>query len=104
MVRTHYGDLPTEGRFWIDPERGTVLRSETRFLFRHAQATASVATEYRPEAALAMWVPWEMREEYQDNPGAAVRLFGVSTDATARYSNFRRFGVTVDEEARLPEP
>jgi hypothetical protein len=24
--------------------------------------------------------------------------------ASARYSNFRRFGVTVEEEARLPEP
>jgi hypothetical protein len=25
------GDLPAHGRFWIDPARGTVLRSETRF-------------------------------------------------------------------------
>ena len=27
------GDLPARGRFWIDPGRGTVLRSETRFDF-----------------------------------------------------------------------
>jgi len=35
--------------------------------------------------------PSEMREEYP------------SSGATARYSNFRRFGVSVDEKARLPE-
>ncbi len=36
-----HGDLPATGRFWIDPERGTVLRSETRFLARRARGPAS---------------------------------------------------------------
>ena len=30
------------------------------------------------------------------------RCFGPTTLATARYSNYRRFSVTVDTEARLP--
>jgi len=104
LIRTTDDDLPATGRFWIDPHRGTVLRSETRLHFRRTHATALITTEYRPEPALAMWVPSVMREQYRDNPGSSWLLFRVSTDADARYSNFRRFGVTVDERARLPEP
>jgi hypothetical protein len=103
MVRTDTGDLPTSGRFWIDPLPETVLRSETHFLFERQRATATATTEYRPEAALAMWVPSKMREQYRDNPGVCPALFGTSADATAEYSNYRRFGVTVDEKAHLPE-
>ncbi len=93
-----HGDLPATGRFWIDPERGTVLRSETRFPLgapgAPQAARAQVATEYRAEPRLAMWVPVEMREEY---------AFGSRAEATARYSNFRKFTVTVeDETATLP--
>jgi VWFA-related protein len=96
-------DLPATGRFWVDPERGTVLRSETRFTFPPSRARASVATEYRPEPALALWVPSEMREEYEDIPGSSWPLFRTPSEATAQYSNYRRFGVAIDEKARLPE-
>ena len=93
-----HGDLPATGRFWIDPERGTVLRSETRFPLgapgAPQAARAQVATEYRAEPRLAMWVPVEMREEY---------AFGSRAEATARYSNFRKFTVTVEDvTATLP--
>jgi hypothetical protein len=41
-----------------------------------------------------MWVPAEMREEY---------TFGSRADAKARYSNFRKFTVTVEDvTATLP--
>lgn len=89
------GDLPARGRFWIDPGRGTVLRSETRFDFGGGGGSAAVAAEYRPEPRLALWVPAEMSEEY---------VFGSRTDATAHYSNFRRFSVSVDDvKATVPE-
>ncbi len=52
-----HGDLPADGRFWIDPCRGTVLRSVTRFPLGAHGARAQVATEYRAEPHLAMWVP-----------------------------------------------
>ena len=65
-------------------------------------ARAFVATEYRPEPKLAMWVPTEMREEYEDLPSAGVRTFGSRTEATARYGGFRRFTVSTEEEARIP--
>jgi hypothetical protein len=103
--RGGHGDLPARGRFWIHPERGTVLRSETSFRIEMdgvRTARAFVATEYRPEAKLAMWVPAEMREEYEDLPTAGVRTFGSRTEATARYGGFRRFTVTTQEEAHLP--
>ncbi|HXK12099.1 MAG TPA: hypothetical protein VMT70_20840, partial [Vicinamibacteria bacterium] len=97
------GDLPAKGRFWIDPALGTVLRSETTFRFEPARARAYVATQYRAEPRLALWVPAEMREEYEDLPAAPQPVFGSPSEATARYSNFRQFTVTIeDETARLP--
>ncbi len=96
------GELPAKGRFWIDAARGTVLRSETTFRFEPDRAWAYVATQYRPEPKLAMWVPAEMRETYQDLRG--VPVFGSPSEATAQYSNVRRFTVTIEEvSARLPD-
>jgi hypothetical protein len=89
------GDLPAEGRFWIDA-RGTVVRSEVRFRFEYG-GTATIRTTYRAEPSLAMWVPAEMKEKYEGGG------FGAGTDAVARYSRFRKFEVTVEEKARLPE-
>jgi hypothetical protein len=98
------GDLPAKGRFWIDPARGTVLRSETEFRFEPARARAQVATQYRAEPRLALWVPSEMRERYSDLPGTPRPVFRSPREALARYSGFRRFTVTIeDEQARLPE-
>jgi len=98
------GDLPAKGRFWIDPARGTVLRSETEFRFEPARARAYVATQYRAEPRLAMWVPSAMRAEDADLPGAPMPVFRSPSEATARYSRFRKFTVTVeDETATLPE-
>jgi VWFA-related protein len=97
------GDLPAKGRFWVDPVRGTVLRSETEFRFEPARARAYVATQYRAEPKLAMWVPSEMREEYDDLPGTPMPVFLSPSEATARYSSFRKFTVTVEDvTATLP--
>ena len=91
-------DLPAEGRFWIDPHQGTVLRSEVRFRFDF-EGTATITTAYRAEPSLAMWVPAEMKERYVGGG------FGAGTDAVARYSRFRKFQVTVEEgDVRLPPP
>ncbi len=91
------GDLPAKGRFWVDPARGTVLRSETEFRFEPGRARAYVATQYRAEPKLAMWVPSEMREEYDDLPGSFQPVFRSPSEATARYSSFRRFTVTIED-------
>jgi VWFA-related protein len=107
------GDLPVEGRFSLDPARGTVLRSEVHFRFADdamarvmtkyggigSDARATITTTYRAEPGLAIWVPVEMKERYE---GGA---FGYGTDAVARYSRFRKFEVTVEQGgARVAPP
>ncbi len=103
---TTRGDsLAAHGRFWIDPARGIVMGSESCFRWEPERAFACLSTEYRPEPALAMWVPKEMRETYADLPNGALAVFGGRSEATASYSGFRRFTVRVeDERATLPAP
>jgi hypothetical protein len=101
----HGDPLAARGRLWIDPARGIVMGSESCFRWEPERAEACLVTEYRPEPALAMWVPKEMRETYSDLPNGALAVFGARSEATARYSAFRRFRVTVqDEKVTLPEP
>ena len=96
--RERGNDLPAQGRLpWIDPRRGTVLRSEVVFRFRPAESRAAITTEYRVEPRLTVWVPAEMRERYEGPD------FDGVTEAVALYSGFRQFQVTTSEGAvRLP--
>lgn len=104
-------DLPADGRFWIEPTRGTVVRSEVRLRTGWSEATATVTTRYRPEPRLAMWVPDEMKERYEIRASTGTGSFsygpqggGSLLETVARYTRLRRFEVTTDERARLPEP
>lgn len=89
-------DVPTFGSFWINPTRGTVVRSEVHLDFGPDEE-ALVTTEYASEPRLAMWVPVEMKERYADLPRAKVRVFPDPFTGTARYSRFRRFTVISQE-------
>jgi hypothetical protein len=91
-------DLPSQGRFWIDPRRGTVVRSEVVFRWVPGDQKATIATAYRVEPSLAVWVPAEMRERYEGGQ------FGAVTEAVARYSGFRQFQVSVEEGDPRPLP
>jgi hypothetical protein len=102
-------DLPADGRFWIDPTRGTVVRSEVRLRTGRSDSTAIFTTRYRPEPRLAMWVPDEMKENYAIRSSTGTGSFaygpqgaGSWLEAVARYSRMRRFEVTTDEKARVP--
>jgi hypothetical protein len=96
-------DLPAQGRFWVDAAQAAVVRSEVEFAFG-AEAEASVSTDYRPEPALAMWVPTEMREHFADVPRAKVKTFPAPFNGVARYERFRRFTVSTEEKVALPPP
>jgi hypothetical protein len=96
-------DLPARGRFWVNAARGAVVRSEVAFAYG-AEAEASVTTDYRPEPALAMWVPAEMREHFADLPSATVKTFPAPFNGVARYERFRRFTVATDEQIAVPQP
>jgi hypothetical protein len=96
-------DLPARGRFWVNAARGAVVRSEVEFAFG-AEAEARVTTDYRPEPALGMWVPAEMREHFADVPNAKLKTFAAPFDGVARYERFRRFTVSTDEQVAVPRP
>jgi len=81
IIRTRDNkDLPSHGRFWIDPDTGRVLMSELRAGNRNVRGTIDVS--YQSEPLVGMLVPIEMREEYFDKSGSHIT--GV-----ASYGRFR---------------
>lgn len=83
LVRDAGKDIPSEGRFCIDPATGEVLRSEILYVGR-----GSVATDYRRQPGFDVLVPDEMREA----PGVRSldqRTWGSAN--RARYGEYRRF-------------
>ncbi len=102
LVSDGRDDLPGEGRFWIDTNRGTILRSEVTYRFAPNRAYAEIFVEYRPAPGLNIWVPAEMKERYADVPGAWAPVFGSRTTGTARYFNYRRFTVSTEEKSAGP--
>jgi hypothetical protein len=89
LIRTEkMKDLPSSGRFWIDPDTGRVLMSE--LVAKNRQVTATVDVSYQSEPLVGFLVPVEMRENYRDRRGARV-------EGVAEYGRFRQFQVNVDE-------
>jgi len=81
-------DLQAHGRFWVEPETGTVLRSEMILGgTRRLSVRATITVTYRLEQSLGFRVPIEMRERY-DNPR---RERDDVIIVLATYSDFRRF-------------
>jgi hypothetical protein len=90
MIRTtDYRDLPSRGRFWIEPDTGRVLISE--LVARNRAVHGTVDVSYQSEPLLGLLVPIEMRERYDDQRGARI-------EAVATYGRFRQFQVKVDEK------
>jgi hypothetical protein len=91
MIRTDgEKDLPSKGRFWIDPATGHVLMSELTAENRHIRATIDVS--YQSEPLLGLLVPIEMRERYES------KRSGTLVEGRATYGRFRQFQVKVDEK------
>jgi hypothetical protein len=82
-------DLPSRGRFWIDPLTGRVLMSE--LIAKNRQIAATVDVSYQSEPLVGFLVPVEMRENYQDRRGSHI-------EGVAEYGRFRQFQVNVDEQ------
>lgn len=97
------------GRVWIHAGTdGTVGRTELVLdLPGDAVRTrATLTTEYRPNPALGLWVPVEMRDRLQSElVGTRGRSGSVElVEGLAAYSSFRKAGVSTQEEFRVPEP
>ena len=85
LIRTTDGkDVPVHGRLWIVPDEGRIVRS----VFATKAFGTEVSVTWAPDSRLDLWVPSEMRERYQDRED-------VEITGTAKYSNYRRFDVTV---------
>src|SRR5215510_8078922 len=94
MVRGEAGgDLFSHGRAWVELATGRVLKTELQV--EQPSVRAIVTTTFRYDERFGIAVPMEMRERYTIGTGNRV-----STVAT--YGRFRRFGVTADEDVRLP--
>lgn len=105
-------DLPARGRLWIEGRSGRVLRSEIVIEHPlvvprqtaaglsgvHAPVVATMTTVFRDHPEFTVAVPVEMREEYRLPDWAGLEVTGVAT-----YTQFRRFGVQVDEQVTLPK-
>jgi hypothetical protein len=95
FVRTPEGRAaPSEGRLWIMPEDGRVVRSHLA-VKSEIQAQIDVAWTY--EIKLKLWVPSEMRESYRGpwttEAGNAAKETSFDVRGLATYSNYRRFQV-----------
>ena len=90
LIRTtNNRDLPSHGRFWIEPASGEVVASE--MIAEDLLIRGTVDVEYQMEASVNLLVPVEMRERYE------IRRDGSVVDGTATYGHFRQFQVKVDE-------
>ena len=91
MIRTDgEKDLPSKGRFWIDPATGQVLMSELSVENRSIRAIIDVS--YQSAPLLGLLVPIEMRERYES------KRSGSLVTGRATYGRFRQFQVKVDEK------
>jgi len=97
-------NLPAEGRLWIVPSNGRILRSELvvkDFVRGSGGSRAEIHVAWRRDEALDLFVPVEMRERYE-GPWTAMRTpkqrERYDIDGVASYSNYRRF--TVDFRIR----
>jgi hypothetical protein len=91
------GNVPTQGRFWIEPQSGRVLMSEMRA--SHPNVRADILVSYQSEPLLGLLVPIAMHESYRSTrpPMTLGRI-----EATATYSKFRQFQVHVEQDVDLP--
>jgi hypothetical protein len=83
-------DVPSRGRFWIDPADGRILR--TLLETRPIGGMNTIDVVFRHEPKLGILVPGEMRERRY--AGAEV------VEGRAAYANFRRFRVDTTMEIK----
>jgi len=89
-------NVPTHGRLWIDPTDGLVARSELKTGQPEGELESEITVRYQPQTDLGVWVPRDMRESYKSRGG---NLF----EGHARYSDYQRYGVSVEEEVPVDD-
>lgn len=94
LVRDINGtDMPASGSLAIEPESGRILGTEFTTEKSETHVRARITVDYEPDAKLGLWVPREMTEQY--HAGRPNSFEEQTIHCVARYSNYRRFEVTV---------
>jgi hypothetical protein len=84
IILANETDALSTGRYWIDADTGRVLKTE--LVLGDKNGEIRIATWYRPDERLGIWVPAKMTERYD----YINRLYDA-IQCEASYTNFRRF-------------
>jgi hypothetical protein len=87
-------DVPTKGKFWVEPQTGSVLMSE--LVVRDQRRVGTIVVSYQSEPLLGLLVPIEMRERYEELKSASL------IEGNATYGRFRQVKTESGESARAP--
>jgi hypothetical protein len=89
--------LRGEGRMWIVPESGRLVRSELvvkEFVRGDGNSRAQIEVVWRRDQDLDLWVPAQMKEHFEgkgEERGPGVRF---AIDGLATYTKYRRFSTS----------
>ena len=89
------GDVFAHGKMWIDPVDGRLVLTEVLTGDEDSPMRSQTTVRYRPDAELGIWVPYDMQERYESRDGRSL-------EATASYSNFQQFDVSVETSVSPP--
>jgi VWFA-related protein len=97
-------DVDAKGWFTVDEVTGAIVQTVLRI--EENGSTGEIKVSFRHDPALGMWVPAEMTEVYQAMTQRS--LSGAPrpetfVEGTAKYANYRRFQVKVDEKVVIPK-
>lgn len=97
IVQSSQGDNePIEGKLWIDPGNGALLRASIRLLVTGVpREWLHLDVTFAQEPTLQMWVPAHMREMHEVSVGYRYPQTGEAT-----YTDYRQFAV----RSRILEP
>jgi hypothetical protein len=90
IIRGRGKNVPSRGRFWIEPASGRVVMSE--LIAENEDVRGKIDVSYQSEPVVGLLVPVEMRGSY-DRLRSGSRI-----EERATYNKFRQFQVTVDEK------
>jgi hypothetical protein len=78
------------GRIWVDEASGALLRTE--LLIGNKTFPDQIITTFKPDAALQLYVPVEMKEWYSFG---SFEVTGLAT-----YGHFQKFGISTHEQVK----
>jgi hypothetical protein len=97
-------DVDAKGWFMVDMVTGAIVEAVLK-IEEHG-STGEIIVSFQHDPRLGMWVPAEMKETYrtmtQRSLAGVPRLEPV-VEGTAKYSNFRRFQVKIEEKVVIPK-